>query len=100
MTRSYNCLRIAPTPTTRFIAKLAKRQIERIKTDKQSPADQMGFLEQHLEQAQRLTENGKLLDARRILDSLISLYASNQELRPLVERAREQLRLLDAGGTE
>ncbi len=84
-------------PDEQVYAKLAKRQIERIKTDKQSSSDQIGFLEQHLEQARSLAEQGQLLEARRILDSLISLYARNQELRPQVERAREQLRLLDAG---
>ncbi len=84
----------------RIHAKLAKRQIERIKTDKQSSADQIGFLEQHLEQAQTLADRGKLLEARRILDSLVSLYAGNQELRPFVKRAKKQLRQLDAGRAE
>ena len=85
-------------PDEQVYAKLAKRQIERIKNDKQSSSDQIGFLEQHLEKARSLAEQGQLLEARRILDSLISLYARNQELRPQVEQAREQLRLLDAGG--
>ncbi len=84
----------------RAFVQLARRQIDRIKTDQQSSADQISFLEQHLEQAASLAENGKLLDARRILDSLISLYASNRELRLQVDRAREQLRVLDAGGAE
>lgn len=84
-------------PDDQAFVKLARRQIERIKADQQSSADQIAFFEQHLQQAQSLTDGGKLLDARRILDSLISLYAGNQELRPLVERAREQLRVLDAG---
>ncbi|NOZ38641.1 MAG: protein kinase [Planctomycetes bacterium] len=85
-------------PDDQAFVKLAQRQIGRIKSDLQSSTDQIAFLEQHLDQAQSLVEEGKLLDARRILDSLISLYAGNQELRPLIERAREQLRTLDAGG--
>ncbi len=87
-------------PDDQAFVKLAQRQIERIKSDQQSSADQIAFFEQHLQQAQSLAESGKLLEARGILDSLISLYAGNQELRPLVERAREQLRVLDAGGAE
>ena len=84
----------------RIHAKLAERRIEQIKNDKQSSTDQIGFLEQHLEQAQSLAEKGKLIEARRILDSLVSLYAGNQELRPLVKRAKKQLRQLDTGGAE
>lgn len=79
-------------------AKLAQRQIDRIKADQQTSADQIAFLEQHLGQAKSQVEAGKLLEARRILDSVVSLYAGNQELRPLVDRARDQLRELDAGG--
>lgn len=84
----------------RIYAKLAQRQIERIKADQQTSADQIEFLEKYLETAKTQAEDGKLLEARRILDSVISLYAGNQELRPLVEQAREQLRLLDTGGTD
>jgi len=85
-------------PDDQAFVKLAQRQIERIKSDQQSSADQIAFFEQHLQQALSLAQRGQLLNARRILDSLISLFAGNQELRPLVERAREQLRVLDAGG--
>jgi len=79
---------------------LAQRQIERIKSDQKTSADQIAFLEEHLEQAGAHVEAGRLMQARRILDSVISLYADNRELRPLVERAREQLRALDDGISE
>ncbi len=76
-------------------AKLAQRQINRIKSDQKTSDDQIEFLEQHLDQAQSLADAGKLLQARRILDSVISLYGENRELRPLVDLARKQLRELD-----
>ena len=87
-------------PDQQIYAKLAQRQIERIRGDQQSSTDQIAFLEQHLDQAQTHAQEGRLLPARRILDSIISLYAGNQEFRPIVDRAREQLRQLDAGGVQ
>ncbi|MEM8946002.1 MAG: serine/threonine-protein kinase [Planctomycetota bacterium] len=77
--------------------KLARQQIERIKSDQGPLTDVAAFLEQQLSKARALADLGELLEARRTLDSIISLYASNQELRPLVERARRQLSVLDAG---
>lgn len=82
-------------PDEQIYAKLALRQIGRIKNDSQT-SDQLESLEKHLSQAQSLANNGKLIASRRILDSILSLYANNRELRPLVERARQQLRELDA----
>ena len=74
---------------------LAQRQIAKIKEDQQTSADQIAFVEQYLEQAKDHAEGGRLLEARRILDSVISLYGENREVRLQVERAREQLRDLD-----
>lgn len=84
-------------PDQQIYAKLAQRRIESIRSDSQTSDDQIDFLEQHLARAQELVDAGKLLESRRIFDSVISLYADNRELRPLVDRAREQLRQLDRG---
>ncbi len=87
-------------PDDLMFVKLARRQIERIKFDQKSSADKLEFLEQTLAKAQSLADDGELLEARRTLDSLIALYASNQEVRPLVDRARQQLAALDAGNSQ
>ena len=87
-------------PDENVYAKLAQRQIERMRTESQTSGDQLEFLEGKLEQAQSHVAEGQLMDARRLLDGVISLYAGNQELRPLVARAREQLRELDTGGPQ
>ncbi len=81
--------------TDRAYVGLAQRQIAKIKEDQQTSADQIAFVEQYLEQAKDHAEGGRLLEARRILDSVLSLYGKNREVRPQVERAREQLRDLD-----
>lgn len=87
-------------PDDRLFVKLARRQIERIKFDQNSAGAKMDFLEEKILEAQTLADEGNPLEARRILDSMISLYASNQEMRSLVERARKQLAALDAGKSE
>lgn len=87
-------------PDEQIFVKLARRQIMRIKSDQQSSSDKVAFLQQSLDNARTLAAEGKLLEARSTLDSIISLYADNQELRPLVKQAREQLRALDEGQSE
>lgn len=87
-------------PDERVYVKLARQQINRIKSDQASSTDKTAFLEETLAKAQTQADQGKLLEARRTLDSLISLYANNQEVRPLVQRAREQLAALDEGGSD
>lgn len=77
---------------------LARRQIDRIKAVQDSDVSQMEFLERQLSHASKLAESGELVEARKILDGIIELYGSNQEARPLVERARDEKRRLDLSG--
>jgi len=74
---------------------LARRQIQLIKSDQGPGENQSAFVLKQLKRASNLAMTGNLLKARRLLDSLVSLYEGNRELEPLVERAREQLRKLD-----
>jgi len=76
---------------------LARRQIRLIKSEQGSGEEQSIFVQKQLKRASNLAMTGDLLKARRILDSLVSLYDGNQELQPLVDRARQQLRKLDGG---
>jgi len=76
---------------------LAQRQIRLLKSDQGSGDDQAAFVQKQLERASDLVATGDLLQARRVLDGVVSLYEGNRELQPLVQRAQEQLRKLDGG---
>jgi len=76
---------------------LARRQVRLLKSDQAPGEDQSAFVQKQLERASDLAVSGSLLQAKRVLDSVVSLYEDNRELQPLVERAREQLRELDGG---
>ena len=78
----------------RAFANLAKRQLDRIEAGMHRQADRATFVQQHLDQAASLAREGHVLEARRKLRSIVSLYEGNQELRPLVEQAREQMNQL------
>ncbi len=75
---------------------LARRQIGQIKQDRSSQEGRTAFVEENLSQAESLIESGQLLDARRILSSIVSLYDGNREMKPLVDRAREMIHQLDS----
>jgi len=79
---------------------LARRQIKQISDAKGSQEGPAPFVEDRLSQAESLIKSGQLLDARRILSSIISLYGNNREMKPLVDRAREKIHQLDAGDPE
>ncbi len=81
----------------RAYVQLAERQIRRMKADQAPGETQTEFLLKQLSRAKSLAEEGKPFEARRVLDSVVSLYDGNQELQPLVDRAREQMRRLDGG---
>ena len=81
-----------------FVA-LARRQIDRIKTNQDPTESQIEFLQRQLERAQSLVKANNLLEARKILDGIIELYKDNQEARPLVEQAQDEKRRLDVSGS-
>lgn len=84
-------------PDDQIYVKLARRQIERIKFVAKTPSSKNDFLTEQLAKAKTLAEEGKLIEARDTLDSILSLYKDNQEVRPLVQRARQQREQLDGG---
>ncbi|MCG8450581.1 MAG: serine/threonine protein kinase [Pirellulales bacterium] len=85
-------------PDDRAFVNLAHRHIQQIKSSSNAQDDIASFLQNQIEQAQSLAATGKRFKARSVLDSLITLYAGNQEVRSLVEEARELIRQLDRGG--
>lgn len=83
----------------RAYVELARRQINRIKADQKTAESQTDFLQSQIDRAQQLMAEGNLFEARRILDSIVSLYKNNLELKPLVDKARDAIRQLDLSGS-
>jgi len=81
----------------RSYVNLARQRSKLIRSAEDLGQDPASFIKEQLERATLLAESGSLLKARRLLRGVISLYGENQELRPVVDRAREQLRQLDEG---
>lgn len=67
---------------------LARRRIGIIKSDPGGGDSQLEFVRGQIGKARQLQRSGDLLEARRILDGVVALYDGNQELQPLVDRAR------------
>jgi serine/threonine-protein kinase len=67
---------------------LARRRINNIKSEPESGKSQLDFVRGQIAKARQLQTSGDLLEARRILDSVVALYDGNQELQPLVDQAR------------
>ncbi len=77
-----------------FVA-LARRQMDRIEESQGEEGSQLEFLEEKLAHATGLIDSGNLMEARIVLEGLVELYDKNLELRPIVLRAKDELRRLD-----
>lgn len=75
---------------------LARQRIAGLKNPAESGEDVSQLVEQKLDKAASLAGSGQLLEARRLLRSVIELYEGNRELAPVVEKARDQLGELDS----
>lgn len=75
---------------------LARQRIAGLKNPAESGENVSEIVQQKLDQAAKLAEDGELLSARRLLRSVLELYESNRELAPLMEKARDQLGDLDS----
>lgn len=73
---------------------LARRRIGSIKSDPGNGESQLNFVRDQISKAKRLQGSGDLVEARRILDSVVALYDGNQELQPLVDQARSLMQNL------
>ena len=69
---------------------LARRQLARLQEDK-GAKDRREFLSERLHKADQLAASGDRVEAHNIWQSIITLYASNRELQPFVERAQDRL---------
>jgi len=84
-------------PEDQALVNLARRQIREIKSGDARQDDLATFLRGRIDHAESLAAEGKRLKARDLLDSLVTLYASNQEVRSLVDEVRDLIRRLDSG---
>lgn len=76
---------------SRPFANLARRQIHHIEQHGGSQEDRLKILNAALDKAGKLYEAGDTVEARKIWNSIVSLYGSNRELKPQVKRAQARL---------
>jgi len=82
---------LAGRDDARVYINLAQRQIARISSAGEEPADRVAIVRAALERAEAAYTQGNVLAAREAWQSIVALYGDNQELRPLVRQARARL---------
>jgi hypothetical protein len=70
---------------------LARKRIALIKAGGDTEGDRVQVVERQLDRADELAKDGKMLEAREIWRSVISLYGGKRELEAQVRRAEERL---------
>lgn len=80
----------------RALATLAHRGIERIKTQVDSQQELSELVQAKLDEASILVSQGKELQARLLLDKIVSMYDGNRDVRTSVDEARKRIIELDA----
>ncbi len=78
-------------PEARPYANLARRQIARIEASGGGKDDRLKIVNAALAAADEHYQAGRVLKAREIWTSLVTLYESNRELKPQVRRAKARL---------
>jgi serine/threonine protein kinase len=79
----------------RAYATLARQGIARIKGAAGSSKDVPKLVQEKLDLAADFAAQGESLEARRVLDDIVSMYGTNAEVRPLVDEARQRMAELD-----
>jgi len=82
---------LADRPDERVYVLLARQKIAEITAAGGDKLDRVQIIEQALSRATAAADEGKVFEARTIWNSVVTLYADNQELQSFVEHAREQL---------
>jgi eukaryotic-like serine/threonine-protein kinase len=80
----------------RAYATLAKEGITRIRADVDAGLEVADLIQEKLDEASRLAQQGKKIQARVVLDKIVSMYGKNAEVRPLVDQARSQIAQLNS----
>ena len=76
-----------------FVA-LSRRRIQNIRDNPEAAQSQLDFVRDRLAEAKKQKDEGNVIKARDILESVISQYGNNQELQSLVDQARSLLQNL------
>lgn len=76
---------------TRPYLNLARRQVQKIREGLSGETDRTTFIRNQLEQADRLYEEGKKLQAREKWQAILHLYGNSIEFDAFTDRARERL---------
>jgi tetratricopeptide (TPR) repeat protein len=71
--------------------KLARRKIAQLEKDAVE-GDRVQFVQQMLERAEKLYQEGRLIEAQKIWDSIVTLYADQPDLKPYVDQAWASLK--------
>ena len=79
----------------RAFVELAKLRIGEIRAQAQQQQQLADFVAEQLAKADELAADNQTLAAREVLTTVISLYDGNQELEPLVDKARQRKAELD-----
>ncbi|MBI3865383.1 MAG: serine/threonine protein kinase [Planctomycetia bacterium] len=78
-------------PEHRPFANLARRQKAQIESSGPNMSDRLKIVTEALNKAKAQYKIGNVVEADKTLGSIVSLYETNQELRPLVKRAKAWL---------
>ncbi|MBA4030292.1 MAG: serine/threonine protein kinase [Planctomyces sp.] len=78
-------------PQDRPYVMLARQRIAIITAAGGDPVDRVQMIEQSLAKADDLAIRGKVIEARTLWNSILTLYAGNQELEAQVRQARQRL---------
>ncbi|MFO0917906.1 MAG: serine/threonine-protein kinase [Planctomycetaceae bacterium] len=70
---------------------LAKRQIAKIKSEDTAGFNRAEYLSKRLSDAEKLMDKGQMLEARKIWQSIASLYEGNRELAQQVDHAKKRI---------
>jgi serine/threonine protein kinase len=82
---------LSDKPESRPYVNLARRQIAGIEQAGVDKNERIQLVNDALSKADRYYEEGNTLEARKIWNSIVTLYTGNRELDPLVDRARARL---------
>ena len=78
-------------PEARPYVNLARRQVAQIESAGDGNPDSLEIVAKAMQEADKLYSDGKVIDARKMWNSIITLYANNRELIPQVRKARARL---------
>lgn len=75
----------------RPFVKLAERRASELLSQTDALGDRLALVEGRLDDADRLDAEGRRMEARKIWNSIVTLYGDNRELQSQVERAQQRL---------